>query len=338
MTEEPTRVAVLGAGSWGTALAGLLADRHRVRLWAFEADVAREVRERHENESYLPGVSLPTALEATSDLQEALDGATVVLSVTPAQHTRDVLARAAPLVPADALLVCASKGIETHRLRRMDEVFSEQFGSGAAERFAVLSGPSFAREVAVGEPTAVVVAAHNPETAASIQSVFQTDRFRVYTNTDVVGVELGGALKNVIALAAGVATGLGHGHNTRAALITRGLAEMARLGQRMGAQRATFAGLAGLGDLVLTCTGDLSRNRTVGVRLGQGEALASILSDMTAVAEGVATAAAVVALAGRHEVEMPICAEVHAMLSDGRPPKEALRNLMMRDPKPELWQ
>jgi glycerol-3-phosphate dehydrogenase (NAD(P)+) len=260
-----------------------------------------------------------------------------VVSVAPSQFVGRVMSEAVPHLDADAILVSASKGIEISTLRRMDEVFSTLLTSDQMERFTVLSGPSFATEVAREMPTAVVVASRSRDARLRAQEVFQTDYFRVYTNRDVIGVELGGALKNVIALAAGVAAGLGFGHNTRAALMTRGLAEMTRLGVALGADRHTFAGLAGMGDLVLTCTGELSRNRTVGFRIGQGESLDEILGHMTAVAEGVKTAQAVVDLAARTGVEMPIAEEVNAILVEGRDPMQALRNLMLRDPKPEHW-
>lgn len=331
------RVAVMGSGAWGTALAALLAGKgHAVRLWCHEEEVARAVRERRVN-PYLEGVELPSSLEATGDMAEALQGARMVLSVSPSQFVGRVMGEAAAYLPGDALVVSASKGIELTTLRRMDQVLDEVLPGEVMERFSVLSGPSFAAEVAREAPTAVVVASRDPEAGRRIQQIFQTGYFRVYTAPDVVGVELGGALKNVVALAAGVAAGLGFGHNTMAALITRGLAEVRRLGVTMGARKATFAGLAGMGDLVLTCTGDLSRNRTVGYRLGQGETLASILDDMSAVAEGVKTAEAVHDLARRHGVEMPITEQVYAIVHEGRSPAEALRMLMLRDPKPEEW-
>ncbi|MBW3534548.1 MAG: NAD(P)-dependent glycerol-3-phosphate dehydrogenase [Gemmatimonadetes bacterium] len=336
MTE--TRTAVVGAGSWGTALAAVLAGQgHRVRLWAFEAEVVEQVNERHVNESFLPGAPLPESLRATASMEEALEGAAFVVSVSPSQFVGRVMTGAAPHLPDDAIVVSASKGIETSTLRRMDEVLGDVLSDAQMEGFTVLSGPSFAVEVAAGEPTAVVAASASEEAARSVQELFQTAIFRVYTNRDVVGVELGGALKNVIAIAAGVTAGLGFGHNTRAAVITRGLAEMSRLGVAMGAQAETFAGLAGMGDLVLTCTGELSRNRTVGYRLGQGETLEEILGPMSAVAEGVKTAEAVVALAERHGVEMPIASEIHAVLARGKDPRHAVEELMTREPKPERW-
>ena len=329
-------MAVIGAGSWGTALARVLASNgHDVRLWAREDAVVAAVNERHENPDFLPGATLPASLTATNDLRAALDGVEMAVSVVPSQFAGSVWAKAADALPAGALVVSASKGIEVDSLRRMDEVLEDVIGGDLRDRFAVLSGPSFAAEVAAEAPTLVVAAARDVEVARRVQRAFQNDYFRVYTQTDVVGVELGGALKNVMALAAGVAAGLGFGHNTRAALITRGLAEMARLGVAMGGRRDTFSGLAGMGDLVLTCTGDLSRNRTVGVRLGSGETLDEILAGGRSVAEGVKTVQAVRALARRHEVEMPIVDEVYAMLVDARPPRVALRNLMSREPKSE---
>lgn len=330
--------AVLGAGSWGTALAKVLADNgHDVRLWSFEADVARQIADTGENRKYLEGVRLPDNVRATTDQAEACGGARLVVSVSPSQFVGRVVSSAAPHISPDAIVLSASKGIETSTLRRMDEVLSDVLSPEQMEGFCVLSGPSFAAEVAREQPTAVVVASDRENDAAWAQRLFQTDYFRVYTNTDVVGVELGGALKNVIALAAGVTAGLGYGHNPMAAVITRGLAEITRLGLALGAERATFMGLAGMGDLVLTCTGDLSRNRTVGYRLGRGETLEEILGGMHDVAEGVKTSQAVRDLGDRHEVEMPISTEVCAMLVEGRRPEQALRNLMSRDPKPEDW-
>jgi glycerol-3-phosphate dehydrogenase (NAD(P)+) len=332
------RVAVVGAGSWGTSLAALLAKNgHEVVLWALEPDVVEQITEAHENQRFLPGIRLPDTLRATGDLADAFSRAEIAVNVVPAQFAGRVMAEAAPHVGEGCQLVSASKGIETATLRRMDEVLSDALGEKRMKGFTVLSGPSFALEVAHEAPTAVVAASVDPAAAARVQRLFQNRYFRVYTNSDVVGVELAGALKNVIALAAGMSSGLGLGHNTLAALITRGLAEMARLGQAMGAQPATFAGLAGVGDLVLTCTGELSRNRTVGMRLGRGESLASILKEMSAVAEGVKTAQAAHDLAAREGVEMPITSEVRTILVDGRDPREALWSLMQRGPKPEEW-
>lgn len=331
------RVAVVGAGAWGTSLANLLADGGaRVRLWAREPDVAAAFRECGENALFLPGVSLNRErLSVSNSLSRALADATVVIWVCPVQHSARLLSAAAPLIPADALVVSASKGIEIATLRRMDEIFGDALPPAQAGRISVLSGPSFAREVCDGVPTAVAVASRDRDACIAVQSLFQTDRFRVYTTPDVIGVELGGALKNVIAVAAGVAAGLELGHNAVAALMTRGLAEISRLGVAMGARPATFAGLAGMGDLVLTCTGGLSRNRTVGQRLGRGESMERIAGSTRTVAEGVATVVAVHELAGRLGVEMPVSEEVYRIVAEGADPMEALHRLMTREPRPE---
>ena len=333
----PAQVAVVGAGAWGTALANLLAESgNRVRLWAREPEVAESFAERGENALYLEGARLDRKwLSVTNSLPEALDGAEFVVWVCPVQYSAAVLAEAAAHIPAGATVVTASKGIEVTTLRRMDEIFGEALPAEQARRLCVLSGPSFAREVVAGAPTVVVVASRDEDARLAVQALFQTDRFRVYTNSDVVGVELGGALKNVIAVAAGVAAGLDLGHNTIAALMTRGLAEISRLGVALGAQPSTFAGLAGMGDLVLTCTGGLSRNRTVGFRLGRGESMREITGGARTVAEGVATVRAVHRLALRTGVEMPVSTEVHHIIAEGADPMEALHRLMTREPKPE---
>ena len=336
-TGGPIRAAVVGAGAWGTTLANLVAaSGTQVRLWAREREVVESFRDRRENALYLEGVALnPDRLTVTNSLPASLDGADVVVWVCPVQYSSDVLAAAAPHIPPEATVVSASKGIEVTTLRRMDEIFAAALPAEQAHRLCVLSGPSFAKEVVAGAPTAVVVASRDEDARLAIQSLFQTDRFRVYTNRDVVGVELGGALKNVIAVAAGVAAGLELGHNAVAALMTRGLAEICRLGVAMGAEAATFAGLAGMGDLVLTCTGGLSRNRTVGYRLGLGESIGEILGEARTVAEGVATVRAVHELAQRLGVEMPVSAEVHRIVAEGADPMEALHRLMTREPKSE---
>ncbi len=334
----PDRVTVIGAGAWGTALANLLADAGaEVRMWAREPEVVQSVGAVRENTLYLAGARLNPALAVTNSLAEALAGAEVVVWVCPVQHSAALLAEAGPLIPPGALTVSASKGIEVATLRRMGEIFAEVLPHprGQARRLCVLSGPSFAREVVAGAPTAVVVASHDRRARLRAQALFQTDRFRVYTNPDVVGVELGGALKNVIALAAGVASGLKLGHNAVAALMTRGLAEMSRLGVALGARPETFAGLAGMGDLVLTCTGGLSRNRTVGVMLGRGHSMEEIVGEARTVAEGVATVRAVHSLAGRLGVEMPVSAEVYRIIAEGLDPMEALDRLMTREPTSE---
>lgn len=330
-------IAVIGAGSWGTTLANLLAKKgSTVRLWSYEAEVARTINEQRENSKYLGGIELDERLTATTELREALEGADVVVSVSPAQHVRGILSGAAEWISPDALIVSASKGIETTTLETMADVLDSVLPR-AAMRSCFLSGPSFALEVAQEKPTAVAVASRSDKVARRAQALFQTDYFRVYTNPDVRGVELGGALKNVIAIAAGMAAGLGLGHNAMAALMTRGLAEMTRLGLALGASPLTFAGLAGMGDLILTCTGELSRNRSVGFELGRGRTLEEILGEMTMVAEGVETARATYALASENQIEMPIVAEVYAVLFEGRRPEQAVENLMTREPKAELW-
>ena len=308
---------------------------HDVFLWAFEPEVAEQITRGRENVSYLSGIELPENLQCTADLATVVQGAEIVVSVSPAQFVGIVMAEAAPHIEDDAVIVSASKGIELTTLRRMGEVMTETLSPAQIDGFTVLSGPSFAAEAAKQVPTAVVAASESTDAALAIQDLFQTEYFRVYTGSDVIGVELGGALKNVIALGAGLAAGIGCGHNTLAALITRGLAEMRRLGIAMGAQASTFSGLTGMGDLVLTCTGTLSRNRTVGYRLGQGEKLGSILEEMSTVAEGVATARAVHDLADQYGVEMPIAEEVFEILTLGTDPKQAIKNLMERDSRPE---
>ena len=330
-------VCVVGAGAWGTTLAHLLAESGAgVRLWAREPEVVRSFDDRGENTPFLAGVPLNRdRLSATNSLPQALRGAEVVVWACPVQHSAALLKEAAPHIPPEATVVTASKGIEVGTLRTMEEIMGAALPAGQMRRLCVLSGPSFAREAARGVPTAVVVASRDEDARMAMQALFQSDRFRVYTTPDVVGVELGGALKNVIALAAGVAAGLELGHNAVAALITRGLAEMTRLGVAMGAHPATFAGLAGMGDLVLTCTGGLSRNRTVGRRLGRGESMEDILGEARTVAEGVATARAAHRLARRLGVEMPVSAEVHGIVARGADPMEALHRLMTRDPRPE---
>ncbi len=338
MTKESRSIGVVGAGSWGTALARLLALKgHDVALWAREPEVVAEIQGFRENRTFLPGVSLPERLDASSDLSEVVTGKEMVVSVVPSQFVSSVFSEVAQEMTPGVHVVSASKGIEVSTGRRMDEVFAGLLTRKQAENLTFLSGPSFSAEVSADAPTAVVVASRSEHAALRAQSAFQTESFRVYTNPDVLGVELGGALKNVIALAAGAVAGMGFGHNTLAALITRGLAEISRLGVAMGADPATFAGLAGMGDLVLTCTGSLSRNRTVGYRIGQGESVEEILGSMKAVAEGVRTVQAVRELAAEFKVEMPISEEVHALLWEGRDAKEAVRNLMLRGPKPEVW-
>lgn len=327
------RVAVLGGGAWGTTLADLLTrSGHTVRLWAREAEVVDGINRGHVNELFLPDVQLAEALEATGEAAVATRDAEVIVSAAPS-HAVGAVAAAAAVRPG-ALVVSVSKGLEPNRLVTMSQVLAECLPQA---RVAVLSGPSFALEVAQRQPTAVVAGAHDPGVAQAAQRVFATDRFRVYSHTDVIGVELGGALKNVIALAAGMLEGLGLGHNPRAALITRGLAEITRLGVAMGADPLTFAGLAGMGDLVLTATGALSRNRALGVELGRGRSYADAQAGRRSVVEGVHTARSAVALAERHGVELPIAREVAAIVFAGRTPAQAVASLMERDLKAEQW-
>ena len=333
------RIAVLGAGSWGTALANVLASNgHATRLWAYEGPVADDVNANHRNEKYLPGVDLEPSLGATSVMADALDHATVVVSVSPSHVVRPVMHEAGELMAGSRpLIVTASKGIEIRTDLRMSEVLRDVLGDETAGDCVVLSGPSFAAELARRLPTAVTLASDDADNARRVQGLFQNDHFRLYTQSDLIGTELGGALKNVIALAAGISDGLGLGTNARAALMTRGLAEIGRLAERLGGEGATLAGLAGVGDLILTCTGDLSRNRTVGLAVGRGENLDEVLAGMTAVAEGVRTTEAARDLAERHGVEMPIVGAVYSILYESVDPRRALALLMSREPKPERW-
>ena len=330
------RVAVLGAGAWGTTLADLLARKGEdVRIWAFEPEVVDGINREHANAVFLPNSPLTPDLVATGDVREAVHGADVVVSAAPS-HVVGVVARgAAAAVRPDALVVSVSKGLEPERLVTMSTVLAETLGP--LVRVAVLSGPSFAQEVYDRQPTLVVAASADPSVAEAVQRVFATGYFRVYSQTDVIGVELGGALKNVIALAAGMLEGLGLGQNTRAALITRGLAEITRLGVAMGADPLTFAGLTGMGDLILTATGALSRNRTLGFELGRGKSFAEAQRGKRSVAEGVNTARSAVALAERHGVELPIAREVAAILFEGKAPAQAVTDLMDRALKAEVW-
>jgi glycerol-3-phosphate dehydrogenase (NAD(P)+) len=333
MTEK---VAVIGAGSWGTTLADLLAKKgHEVILWAYEPELVQEMRESRENSLFLPGIKLNENLGFTNDLKEAFAGCTMVLCVVPSQLVRRVIGNAVDCIPRDAIFVSASKGIEVDTLATVSEIYQAILPAEIYRNFAALSGPSFAREVAQEMPTAVAAASESEEVARRVQEAFTTGYFRVYRNTDVVGVELGGAIKNVIAIAAGISDGLGFGSNTRAALITRGLAEMTRLGVAMGAQPSTFAGLAGMGDLVLTCTGDLSRNRSVGIQIGQGRQLSEILGEMRMVAEGVKTTESAYNLAKKLGVEMPIIEKMYQMLYENKPAREAVLELMSRNLKAE---
>ncbi len=333
----PARIAVLGGGSWGTALAVLLHGRgHRVAVWEFFEERARAMREARENRAMLPGVKIPGEIAVTSDMAEALAESDIVLLVVPSHVLRDTVSRAAGLMKGGETVVIATKGVEEKTLKRMSEIV-EEAGAVPRERIAVLAGPSHAEEVARELPTAVVSASHDERTARYVQEVFSTPMFRVYTNTDVVGVEIGVAVKNVIAIAAGITDGLGFGDNTKGALLTRGLAEITRLGVKMGARQQTFAGLAGIGDLITTCTSRHSRNRFVGEELGKGRKLKDVLDGMVMIAEGVRTTRSVIGLAARYDVEMPISEEVGKILFEDKSPGQAIKDLMLRSPKPEVW-
>lgn len=330
-----SQVAVLGAGSWGTAIAKHLSDQgHSVHLWARRQDLADTIERARENTRYLSGHTLGPSLLCTHDLQRAVEGAEAVYFVVPSHGLREVAQEVAPHIRHDTPVVSATKGIENGSLMLMTQVL-EQEVPHCAGHLCALGGPSFAAEVAAGMPTAVCVGGANHSVAAQVQGEMSGGRFRVYSTDDLIGVELGGALKNVIAIAVGASDGLGFGHNARAALITRGIAEITRLGVQLGAHPQTLAGLSGLGDLVLTCTGDLSRNRRVGMELGQGRQLDEVLSDMTMVAEGVKTARSAHELAEREGIDMPITAEVYESLYEGKPPREAVRSLLSRTLRPE---
>ena len=327
------RISIIGDGGWGTALGlTLFGKGHQVRLWGPFPETLERIRATGENRDYLPGVRLPAGLEWIADRAQAVEKAEVVVLAMPTKYFRTVLTSFGDLIPAGAQVVSVAKGLDGEDNRRMTEVAE---GLLKREAVAALSGPSFASEVAVGSPTAVVIASRDPSLAKSLQEVFNTQRFRVYTSDDVVGVELGGTLKNVIAVGVGVCDGMGLGHNARAALVTRGLAEMSRLGVAMGANPVTFAGLSGMGDLVLTCTSRLSRNYTVGERMGHGEKIADILSGMKQVAEGVENSATARTLANRLGVPAPIAGEVYALVHQGKAPRDAVESLLGRNPRPE---
>jgi glycerol-3-phosphate dehydrogenase (NAD(P)+) len=327
------RAAVVGAGAWGTALADLLArNGSQVALWAYEPDVVESINARHENARFLARARLHDGVRATADLDEAIGNAPLVLFVTPSHVLRGIADRAAASADAQATLVVASKGIERESLALMTDVVSDEIPGRSV---VGLSGPSFAREVVERQPTAVVAASRQAEASTRVQQALSSDAFRVYTHHDVIGVELGGSLKNVMAIATGMAEGLGLGYNPRAALITRGLAEMTRLGVALGADPLTFAGLAGMGDLVLTCTGALSRNRQLGMEIGQGKRLDESLAARETVAEGVYTTQSAHALASREEIEMPIVAAVYRILFEGSDPRRAIGELMTRELRAE---
>jgi glycerol-3-phosphate dehydrogenase (NAD(P)+) len=335
MSREGRGIAVIGAGSWGTTLANLLAEKEEVTLWVFEEDLCRTLVERRENDFFLPGIRLAESLRFTHSLEEALTGRETVLCVLPSHAVRNIFHQGKPYLGRGTLIISATKGLEDGTLQTPSQILREVLGPGLQTEIACLSGPSFAKEVSRRIPAAVAVAGSSPRAAQAAQDLFFRPYFRVYTNPDLLGIELGGSVKNVMAIAAGAADGLGFGHSSRAALITRGLAEMTRLGVSLGALRPTFFGLAGLGDLVLTCTGDLSRNRQVGLELGRGKRIQEILGGMRMVAEGVRTAKALWELARRQKVEMPITEKVYQILYEGKDPREAVQELMSRHPRSE---
>jgi glycerol-3-phosphate dehydrogenase (NAD(P)+) len=329
-------IGVIGAGSWGTTLADLLAKKgHDAILWAYETELVTEMATTGVNAAFLPGINLSSRLRFTNSLQEVATGKDIILFVAPTQVFRSVIMGVLPYIAEGTLLVNAAKGIELDTLMTISQISAELLPPSLYANFAVLSGPSFAREVALGMPTAVVAASPDVNVARRIQEAFTTPLFRVYTNSDMVGVELGGSVKNVIAIAAGISDGMGLGYNPRAALIARGLAEIARLGLALGGHSSTFAGLAGMGDLVLTCTGDLSRNRTVGMQLGEGKKLKEILAGMHMVAEGVKTTESTYQLAQKLGVEMPITEQVYQVLYEDKSPHQAMMDLMNRGLKAE---
>jgi glycerol-3-phosphate dehydrogenase (NAD(P)+) len=326
------KLAIIGGGSWGTALSIVLAPRaESLRLWVYEADLAAHISHSRVNDVFLPGLRIPDTVQTTTELATALEGADIVLGVMPSHHARGLYTAMLPHLTASMIVVSATKGLERGTLLRMSEVIEQVTTS----RMAVLSGPTFAREVAAGNPTAVVVASSNPAVARCVQEAFSGPTFRLYTNDDPAGVEVGAALKNVIAIGAGICEGLNLGHNPTAALITRGLAEITRLAVALGGQAKTLAGLAGLGDLVLTCSGELSRNRYVGKELGSGKPLAEILGSMRMVAEGVETCASAVALGEKFGVDLPIIQQMNAVMGGQKSPLEAVRELMDRSLKGE---
>lgn len=335
--DDNPKIGVVGAGSWGTALANLLAQKgFPVDLWVFEKEVEEQIRDRRENDVFLPGICLSDNLAPSNDIARVVSDKDFLITVVPSHLVRTVAGEMAPHVSPDTVVVSASKGIENQTHLTMTQVLREMMPALVPDNITVLSGPSFAREVATNVPTAVTVAGRDPEAAMRVQHIFATPYFRVYTSDDPVGVELGGAVKNVIAIAAGIIDGLNLGLNTRAALITRGQTEIRRLGLELGANPRTFTGLAGIGDLILTCTGDLSRNHTVGKQIGMGKSLKTILSEMRMVAEGVKTSKSVYNLARKLKVEMPISSEIYQVLYNDVPPKEAVFRLMTRDLKEEL--
>lgn len=332
------KVSIIGAGSWGTALSILIGKRgQKVKIWAYEKEVEDDINLCRENRMYLRGFKIPEEVQACTEFSTVLKDAEVVIFATPSQFMKRVLMEAEPYIPKNAFLISATKGIEVESLKLMSQIYEEVLGEDVLERFCVLSGPTFAKEVANGLPTAATIASKNSKLSSYIQKLLSDDRFRLYESSDVIGVEVGGAVKNVIAIAAGICDGLELGLNARAAIITRGLAEITRLGVKMGANPLTFLGLSGIGDLVLTCTGELSRNRSVGIQLGRGKKLVDIVRATPMIAEGIETSRAGKRLSEREVVEMPITETVYKILHEGLNPQEGAKNLMTRSLKEELY-
>lgn len=331
------RVGVIGTGAWGTTLAIVLASKgFETTLWEHQAERAAQMERERQNGVFLPGIAFPFSLRVTNDIREAVAGRELVLLVTPSQRIRENTRALAPYLAPDAIILCCSKGLEVGSLKRMTEVIAEELPDTLAERVVALSGPNIAQEVARGLPSAAVVAGSQREIAEAARETLNTATFRVYTTNDVIGVELGGALKNIIALGAGACDGWGYGDNAKAAFMTRGMAEIARLGIASGANPLTFAGLAGVGDLIATCASPLSRNRHVGLEVAKGRPLDEVLAEMKSVAEGVSTTKAAYELSKRYGVEMPITATIHAILFEGKSARQGVIELMLRDPKDEL--
>lgn len=336
---QAMKIAVLGAGSWGTALAALLAKKgYEVKIWAFEPEIAENINKNHENSTFLEGILLPETLIASNRLEKCLENAELILSVVPSHALRSVMKKAAKCIPDDAIIVSCTKGLEVETGKLVSDILKESLPHVGADKITYLSGPSFAIEVAKDLPTLVVIAGTDPENRKLVQETFRTETFLTFTHEDVIGVELGGALKNIIAIAAGMSDGLGYGANSRAALITRGLYEMIKIGKALGANSFTFAGLSGMGDLILTCTSTNSRNYKLGYAIGQGKKLDDVLKGMKMVAEGLKTTKAIYNIIEKHEIVAPICKEMYNILYKGKTVKDAAHDLTNMELRSELNQ
>ena len=333
---NPEELSVIGAGAWGTAIAHHIASKNiKVVIWAYEKEVVEEINRDHKNSAFLPGFDLHKKIRATSSLEEVCKNR-IVFFVVPSHVMEGIVKSASPHLTGDTIVVSAAKGIENERLRLPSQILQEHLPDEIAKKLVCLSGPSFAKEVMMGHPTLITAASADRDSAVAVQNLMSNDRMRVYTHDDIIGVEVGGAVKNVLAIAAGISDGLGYGHNARAAIITRGLAEMIRLGERLGGKESSFMGLSGIGDLLLTASGELSRNRTIGFRLGKGEKIADIMAEAKTVAEGVRTSRSIHELSAKVSVEMPICNEVYYVCHENKDPKEAAQYLMTRRLKDEF--